>query len=69
MYRGVDMYLHAFLSSAFDGSEWSASVPAALPSGKTESRYSFNRRMNGPQTKYGSYGKQKNLLSLKGTKP
>jgi hypothetical protein len=33
-YWGVEIYLQAFLASALDGGEWSASRPAALPSGK-----------------------------------
>lgn len=36
MYKGVAMYLHAFLSSAVDGSKWPTLVPADLSSGKTE---------------------------------
>jgi hypothetical protein len=34
MYWGVEIYVHEFLTSALDGGEWSASHPAALPSGK-----------------------------------
>jgi len=30
----VEVYLHAFLTSALDGGEWSASLPAALLPGK-----------------------------------
>jgi hypothetical protein len=30
----MEVYLQAFLTSALDGSEWSASAPAAFPQGK-----------------------------------
>jgi hypothetical protein len=33
-YWGVEVYLHAFLTLALDGGEWSAHAPAALPRGK-----------------------------------
>jgi hypothetical protein len=33
-YGVVDVYIHVFLASALFGGEWSASRPAALPSGK-----------------------------------
>jgi len=30
-YGGVEVWFHAFLISALDGGEWSASSPASLP--------------------------------------
>jgi len=32
-YEGVEVYLHAFLTSALDGGEWSASGPDRFTSG------------------------------------
>jgi hypothetical protein len=34
-YVGVEVQLHSFLTSALDGSEWSASQPGRFPPGKS----------------------------------
>jgi len=31
MYKGVEVYLHAFLTLVLDGGEWSASRPGRFP--------------------------------------
>jgi hypothetical protein len=48
-YWGVEVYLRAFLTSALDGGEWSASRPGRFtPQGKSP-RYPLDRRLGGPQ--------------------
>jgi hypothetical protein len=47
---------YSFLTSALDGSEWSASLPGrALPPVK-DPRYLLYRRLGGPQSWYGHSG-------------
>jgi len=45
-YGGVEVYLYAFLTSALDGDEWSASRPSRF-----NPRYLFDRRLGGPQSR------------------
>jgi hypothetical protein len=49
-YGGVVIYIHVFLNSPLVGGEWSASLPVALPRGKS-SRRPFGRRLGGPQNR------------------
>jgi hypothetical protein len=48
-YKGIEAWLHSFLTSALDGDEWSASRSGRFALGK-EPRYPFNRRLGGPQS-------------------
>jgi hypothetical protein len=60
--QGVEVQLHAFLTSALDGGEWSASFPAHFtpppPQGKNP-LYPFDRRPSAPQSQSGRSGKEK----------
>jgi len=51
---GVELELHAFLTSALRGGEWSASRL-----GRLTLRYSLDRRLGGPQSCSGHCGKEK----------
>jgi hypothetical protein len=59
-YMGVAVYIHIFLTSALVGGEWSASRPCRFTPGK-ELRYTFYRRLGGPQSRSGRYGEVKNF--------
>jgi hypothetical protein len=63
-YCGVEEYLHAFLPSALDGSEWSASCP-----GRFTPWYPLDRRLSGPQSRSGRRGEEKNSQPPPGIKP
>jgi hypothetical protein len=55
-YWGVEVQLYAFLTSALDGGEWSASRPGRFtPQGKSPS-YPLDRRLGGPQGRSGRGG-------------
>jgi hypothetical protein len=63
MYRGVEVYLHAFLTLlALDGSEWSASCPRCF----TPEKYPLNRRLSRPQSQSGHGSEEKNIPTLAG---
>ena len=49
------MQIYSFLISELDGSEYSTSRPGCF-NPKTESRYSFNRRLFGPQSQFERFG-------------
>jgi hypothetical protein len=57
--------LHAFLTSALYGVEWSASRPAALPPGKEL----LDRRLGRHQSRSGRSGEEKNSQTLPGFEP
>jgi hypothetical protein len=57
-YRGVDVEIHIFLTSALVGVSGQLHAPAALPLGKSP-RYPFYRRLGGPQSRSGQYGEVK----------
>jgi hypothetical protein len=69
-YRGVEVYLHAFLTAALDGGEWSASCPAVLlvQPGKNY-RYPLDRRLGEPQSWSGHGGEKERSLPLPGIEP
>jgi hypothetical protein len=67
-YWGVELYLHAFLTSALGGSEWSASRPSRFTPGKSP-WYPSDRRLGGPQNRSGGGGEEKNLQPLPGLEP
>jgi hypothetical protein len=50
-YGGMKVYLHVYLTSALNESEWSAS----------HSRYPLDSRTGGPQSLYKCGGKERNL--------
>jgi hypothetical protein len=58
-----------FLKSALDGGELSASRPARFNPGKTAPRCRLDRRLGGPQSRYGHCGVEKNLLPLPEIEP
>jgi hypothetical protein len=54
-YWGVEVYLHAFLASAVDGSE------SLYPRGKSR-RYPLDNKKGGPQSWSGRSGEEKDFL-------
>jgi hypothetical protein len=50
-YRGVDVQIHIFLTSALAGGEWSASRPGRFTPGGKSPRYPLDRRLGGPQSR------------------
>jgi hypothetical protein len=63
-YWGVEVQLHAFLTSALDGGEWSVS----RPQGKSP-WYPLDRRLGGPQGRSGRGGEEKNSQLPPGIEP
>jgi hypothetical protein len=59
-YGEVKVWLHASLTSATDGGEWSASRPCRLHPRK-EPRYPLDRRLGGPQSRYECGGGEKKI--------
>ena len=53
------------LTSALDGEEWSTSHPDRFTSRK-EPWYPLNRRLSGPQGRFGRFGEEKIILHLLG---
>jgi len=49
-----------FLISALDGGEWSASRPSHFTPGRSP-RYSLDRRLSGPQSRFSCGGEEKNI--------
>jgi hypothetical protein len=52
---GLDLYLHSFLISALEGSEWSASRPGSFTPGEIP-RYPLDKRLDGLQIRSGRRG-------------
>jgi hypothetical protein len=65
-YWGVEVYLHAFLTSALDLGEWSASRP--YPQGKSPC-YPLDKRLDGLQRRSGRGGNETNSQPLQGLEP
>jgi hypothetical protein len=59
-YWGVEVKLHAFLTSALDGGEWSASQPGRFTPGEYSSRFPLDRMWGGLQNRSGHGGAEKN---------
>jgi hypothetical protein len=67
-YWGVDVQLHSFLTSKLDGVEWSVSRPGRLTPGK-EPLVPLDRRLDGPHSRSGRGGEEKNSQPLPGHEP
>jgi hypothetical protein len=59
--RGVELYLHLFLTLTVDESNWSIHAPAALPQEK-HIRYPLDRRLDGPHSLSGPAGRKPKFL-------
>jgi hypothetical protein len=60
-YYGVEVYLHAFLTSVLGGGEWPASRPGRfICRGKISSK-ALERGLGGPQSRSGRGGEEKKL--------
>jgi hypothetical protein len=69
-YGALEIELHAFLTSALDGGEWSASRRATLPTGiDTEVPTLYGAGWMGPTAGLGPMEMKQNLLPLPGIKP
>jgi hypothetical protein len=64
----VQVQFHAFLTSALNGGEWSASQPAALSQGESP-WYPLDRRLGRPQGPSGRGSEEKNSWPLPGLEP
>jgi hypothetical protein len=62
----VGVCLHAFLTSALDRGEWSASSTVALPRGKEPQVPPMDRRLGGPQSQSGRGDEAKKFYPLLG---
>jgi hypothetical protein len=58
-YAGVYTYLHAILNSEVDGVRWSDSRPGRFIPRERAPRNPFDRRLGGPQSRYGRDGEEK----------
>jgi hypothetical protein len=65
-YWAVEVYLHAFLTSALDGGEWSASRPGCFTPGRTPD---IHWRRGGHRSRFGRGGEEKNSQPLPGLEP
>jgi hypothetical protein len=63
------LHLHAFLTSALDGGEWSASRPGRFIPSERAPWYQLDRRLGGPQSPSGRGGGEKNAQPLPELKP
>jgi hypothetical protein len=61
-YEQVDVYTHIILTLAIVGGEWSASRPCRFTP-----LYLLDRRLGGPQRRYGRRGEE-NILDPTGTR-
>jgi hypothetical protein len=52
-YGGMEVWLHAFQTSALDEGEWSASRLGRFTRGERFPRYPLNRTLSGPQSRSG----------------
>jgi hypothetical protein len=62
MYKGVEVYIHIFLTLALVGGEWSPSPRLGhLPFGK-EPHYTLDKRISGAQNQSGWFGEENTLV-------
>jgi len=66
---GVKEYLHEFLATALDGGEWSAWLSGHFTFGGKRPGYPFDRRLGGPESRFGRGGEEKNFQPLPGSEP
>jgi hypothetical protein len=66
---GAEVQLHAFLTSALEGGEWSASRPSSLTPRERDRQYPLDRRLGGPQSRSGHGGEEKNPHAVPGLEP
>jgi hypothetical protein len=67
---GMEVYLHVFLTSALDGSEWSASRPDPFTPGvRAPGRYPLHRMLGGPYSRPGPCGEENTSLLLPAIEP
>jgi hypothetical protein len=59
----VEVYLHAFLSSALNGSQRSASISDQFKRAK-KLQYPSNTKLDGSQSKAGRLGEEKHFMPL-----
>jgi hypothetical protein len=64
-YVGVDVQIHIFLASALVEVEWSVSLPGRFTPRQKSPLYLLDRRLAGPQGRYGRRGEE-NILPLQG---
>jgi hypothetical protein len=65
-YGGLNVQIHIFLTLALAGCEWSASRPGHFTPGERAPRYLLDRRLDGPQSRYGCG--EKKILDPTGTR-
>jgi hypothetical protein len=68
-YWGGEVYLHAFLTPALDGGEWSTSRPGRFTSRERAICYPLDRRLGVPQSRSGDGGEEKSSQLLLGLEP
>jgi hypothetical protein len=68
-YVGVEVYRHAFLTSALEGGECTASLPGRFTPPVKGPRYPRDRRLDGPHIRSGRDGEEKNSQSPPGIEP
>jgi hypothetical protein len=61
-YKGVDVYIYIFVTSALVGGDWSASRPGRFTPGWSP-RYPLDRRLVGPQSWSGWHGEENSPLA------
>jgi len=64
----MEVQLHAFLTSALDRSDWSTSHPGRFTLGG-RTPVSFGLKANGPQSRSGRGGEEKNPFSRRSSSP
>jgi hypothetical protein len=69
-YGRGDVQIHIFLTSVLAGGEWSASRPDRFTPGEKSPRYPLDKRLGGPQNRYGSSGRcgEEKILDLTGVR-
>jgi len=64
----VEVQLHAFLTLAPDGSQWSASCPGLFISQGKRPRQPLDRGLGGPQSRTGCGGEKKKVPNRAGNR-
>jgi hypothetical protein len=67
---GAEIYFHAFLTSALDESEWSASRPGCFnPREKKYLQYPLDTSLSGPQSRSGRGGEENHHYRTRKSNP